>query len=243
MSIVGRHLVQFQRGINSKEGDTEKIIGTWMKERKVRPRKDVVICTKLAGAGRYVRMRSCIVYFLELDRFVDMIFQCYRSWHGIFGKQLKCSKMYPQKNIMKSCEASLKRLDTDYIDVYMLNWPQRYSPQTNWGQSLRYNMEEEEDSYWRSSGGPISYDSLCLSMEDLIKKVKIRGWGLCNDNAYRRRVRGRLWIWGQLRPVPCRAITRYWIEIVMKMVLRRLHRNTMRMWVLWDTPMYLRGVC
>ena len=89
-----------------------------------------------------------------------------------------------QKNIIKSCEASLKRLDTDYIDVYMLNWPQRYSPQTNWGQSLRYNMEEEEDSYWRSSGGPISYDSLCLSMEDLIKKGKIRGWGLCNDNAY-----------------------------------------------------------
>jgi aryl-alcohol dehydrogenase-like predicted oxidoreductase len=75
-------------------------------------------------------------------------------------------------------------LDTDYIDIYMLNWPQRYSPQTNWGQSLRYDIEAEEDSYWRSSGGPISFESLCLSMEDLIQKGKIRGWGLCNDNAY-----------------------------------------------------------
>ena len=35
-------------GYKSKEGDTEKIIGKWMKERKV-SRKDVVISTKIAG--------------------------------------------------------------------------------------------------------------------------------------------------------------------------------------------------
>ena len=29
---------------------------------------------------------------------------------------------------------SLKRLGTDYIDVYQLHWPARYSPQSNWGQ-------------------------------------------------------------------------------------------------------------
>lgn len=33
-------------------------------------------------------------------------------------------------------------------------------------------------------GGPTSFEDLCLSMEDLIQQGKIRGWGLCNDNAY-----------------------------------------------------------
>ena len=42
------------------------------------------------------------------------------------------------------CEGSLKRLGTDYIDVYQLHWPSRYSPQANWGQSLNYNYSVEE---------------------------------------------------------------------------------------------------
>jgi aryl-alcohol dehydrogenase-like predicted oxidoreductase len=33
-------------------------------------------------------------------------------------------------------------------------------------------------------GGPTSFEDLCNSMQDLIQKGKIRGWGLCNDNAY-----------------------------------------------------------
>ena len=33
-------------------------------------------------------------------------------------------------------------------------------------------------------GGPTSFENVCLSMEDLVQSGKIRGWGLCNDNAY-----------------------------------------------------------
>lgn len=33
-------------------------------------------------------------------------------------------------------------------------------------------------------GGPTSFEELCLAMQDLIDEGKIRGWGLCNDNAY-----------------------------------------------------------
>ena len=40
------------------------------------------------------------------------------------------------KSIIADCEASLQRLGTDYLDVYNLHWPARYSPQSNWGQSL-----------------------------------------------------------------------------------------------------------
>eukprot|EP00571_Detonula_confervacea_P010770 CAMPEP_0172297266 /NCGR_PEP_ID=MMETSP1058-20130122/353_1 /TAXON_ID=83371 /ORGANISM="Detonula confervacea, Strain CCMP 353" /LENGTH=498 /DNA_ID=CAMNT_0013006395 /DNA_START=131 /DNA_END=1630 /DNA_ORIENTATION=+ len=88
------------------------------------------------------------------------------------------------KNIKKNCDESLKRLGTDYIDVYQLHWPARYSPQSNWGQSLAYNIETDKSGYWRSGGGATSFEDLCISMQGLIDDGKIRGWGLCNDNAY-----------------------------------------------------------
>ncbi|CAB9497843.1 Aldo-keto reductase (Fragment) [Seminavis robusta] len=88
------------------------------------------------------------------------------------------------KNIKKDCEGSLKRLGTDYIDVYQLHWPARYSPQSNWGQSLQYRQEIDESSYWRGFGGPTSFEDLCLAMEGLVQEGKIRGWGMCNDNTY-----------------------------------------------------------
>ena len=129
-------------GFKANEGDTEKVIAKWMKERKV-ARDKVVIATKITG-GRNVT----------------------------------------PKNIKADCEGSLKRLETDYIDVYQLHWPQRYSPQSNWGQSLAYDIQTDADPYWRAQGGPTSFEDLCLAMESLIQEGKIRGWGLCNDNAY-----------------------------------------------------------
>ena len=126
----------------TQEGNTERVIGKWMKDRKV-SRDKVVIATKITG-GRNVT---------------------------------------PQ-NIAKDCEESLKRLQTDYIDIYNLHWPQRYSPQSNWGQSLAYNIDNDSNLYWRGLGGPTNFEDLCLAMDKLVKQGKIRGWGLCNDNAY-----------------------------------------------------------
>jgi len=74
-------------GRDVQEGDVERCIGDWMKDRKV-SRDRMVIATKITG-GRNVT----------------------------------------PKNIQADCEGSLKRLQTDYIDVYLLHWPQRYSPQ------------------------------------------------------------------------------------------------------------------
>jgi len=128
-------------GGGTSEGDTERVIGDWIKDRKV-PRSDVVISTKITG-GRNVNPR----------------------------------------NIRKDCDGSLQRLQTDYIDVYQLHWPQRYSPQSNWGQSLAYNVDTEA-AQRKFLGAPTSFEDVCLSMEELIQQGKIRGWGLCNDNAY-----------------------------------------------------------
>lgn len=84
-----------------------------------------------------------------------------------------------RKNLFADVEGSLARLGTDYIDVYSLHWPARYSPQANWGQSLMYNHESEK--YYESNAG---FEEIAQAMGDLIKQGKIRGWGLCNDNAF-----------------------------------------------------------
>jgi len=130
----------------AKEGDSEIVIGEWMRTRgfdKGEGRRKVVIASKITG-GRNVT----------------------------------------PKNIKNDCAGSLKRLGTDYLDVYQLHWPARYSPQSNWGQSLAYDLATDKASYWRGMGGPTSFEDLCIAMQDLIDEGKIRGWGMCNDNAY-----------------------------------------------------------
>ena len=42
--------------------------------------------------------------------------------------------------IADACEGSLRRLKSDYIDLFQFHWPARYTPQSNWGQSLEYKQ-------------------------------------------------------------------------------------------------------
>jgi aryl-alcohol dehydrogenase-like predicted oxidoreductase len=84
-----------------------------------------------------------------------------------------------RRNIFEDLEGSLKRLGTDYVDVYLLHWPARYTPQSNWGQSLAYRYEAEK--YYQDNAG---FEEIAQAMGDLIKQGKIRGWGMCNDNAF-----------------------------------------------------------
>jgi len=87
------------------------------------------------------------------------------------------------RNIEADLEGSLKRLGTDYLDLYLLHWPARYTPQANWGQSLEYKQERQEE-LGRYMGGGASFDEICEAMGKMVKQGKIRGWGMCNDNAY-----------------------------------------------------------
>jgi len=84
-----------------------------------------------------------------------------------------------RRTIEADLQASLERLGTDYLDVYMLHWPARYTPQSNWGQSLEYKLESD-----RLSTGRASFDEVADAMGGLVQKGLIRGWGICNDNCY-----------------------------------------------------------
>ena len=71
------------------------------------------------------------------------------------AEYLLVSKVYPhhadQKNIFTSCDASLKRLQTDYLDLYLLHWR-----------------------------GSVPLEETIDCMETLVKTGKIRRWGVSN---------------------------------------------------------------
>lgn len=71
------------------------------------------------------------------------------------GEVLLVSKVYPhnagRRNIFESCEASLRRLGTDYLDLYLLHWR-----------------------------GAIPLAETVECMEQLVRAGKIRRWGVSN---------------------------------------------------------------
>ena len=67
-------------------------------------------------------------------------------------------------NIVADCEGSLRRLRTDRLDVYLLHWPARYTPQANWGQSLAYNIDGEK--YYREVTSFPSYYTIISSVSE-----------------------------------------------------------------------------
>lgn len=78
-----------------------------------------------------------------------------------------------KKNIKAACEASLKRLNTDYIDLYQLHWPNR---NTNYFGSLGFQYNENEDF--------IPLSETLLALEELQKEGKIKHIGLSNETPW-----------------------------------------------------------
>ncbi|MDQ2101669.1 NADP(H)-dependent aldo-keto reductase [Azospirillum isscasi] len=76
-------------------------------------------------------------------------------------------------NIFAAVEASLRRLQTDYIDLYQLHWPDR--PTNRFG-ARNYVHRPEKD------GTPIE-ETLSV-LDDLVKSGKVRHVGLSNETPW-----------------------------------------------------------
>ena len=78
-----------------------------------------------------------------------------------------------RENIEKAVEDSLKRLQTDYIDLYQLHWPDR--PINIFGGGLGYKHIEAET---------VAISETLEVLKDLVKSGKIRYAGLSNETPW-----------------------------------------------------------
>ncbi len=127
-------------GRKETQGNSERIIGTWLKNKK---RDEVVIASKVAGPN------PGLSYIREPQQ---------------FSKEL----------ITSAIENNLKRLQTDFIDVYQLHWPDR---NTNMFGKLAYTHNPNEQ--WEDKIG-----ELVKTMDNLVKAGKIRYYGLSNETPW-----------------------------------------------------------
>ena len=84
---------------------------------------------------------------------------------------------YTAKDISSAIDGNLKRLHTDYIDVYQLHWPER---QANFFGQRGYS----EDMANQSLDDLTPFLETIQALNDEIKKGRIRAYGLSNDTAW-----------------------------------------------------------
>ena len=110
---------------------------------KSRPRDRIILATKATGPGRTM------------------------NW--IRGGELQ----FTRANLNNALEGSLKRLQTDYFDLYQLHWPDRNVPM--FGQ-YHFDPEKEKDT--------VPLLETLEALGDLINAGKIRYWGLSNETPW-----------------------------------------------------------
>ena len=80
---------------------------------------------------------------------------------------------YGEKNITVALEESLKRLKTDYIDLYQLHWPER-----NTNMFGRLGYEHKDDHKWNK------FEDVLKNLKKFIDQGKVRHVGLSNETAW-----------------------------------------------------------
>ena len=80
---------------------------------------------------------------------------------------------YGLKNITEALEGSLKRLQTDYIDLYQLHWPER-----NTNMFGRLGYEHNDNDEWNK------FEDVLGNLKKFIDAGKVRNIGLSNETPW-----------------------------------------------------------
>lgn len=111
---------------------------------KTGKRSEVVLASKIAGPAEFVS--------------------------HIRGGQTR----YNRETIVQALEGSLKRLQTDYLDLYQLHWPER---QTNFFGQLGFEAPEQEEDL-------TPFEETLEVLSEQVQAGKIRHIGLSNETAW-----------------------------------------------------------
>jgi aryl-alcohol dehydrogenase-like predicted oxidoreductase len=120
-------------------------LGAWISDRGIRDR--IVIATEVAGPGNAAGDLS-----------------------HIRGDQRKLDRA----NIRTALEASLRRLKTDYIDIYQIHWPER-AVTTN-GRSRFSFIPDSPDQ--------VAIEETLSVLGELVAEGKVRAIGVCNESPW-----------------------------------------------------------
>jgi len=126
------------------QGKTDEYVGRWLKRQK--RREDFVVMTKVAG----------------------------RSQMALRGRAEDEENRMTAKQMERSVECSLERLQTEYIDVLQLHWPDRYVSLFG-GVPYERNNERDDD---------VPFEEQAEAMYRLIKSGKVRHFGTSNETAF-----------------------------------------------------------
>lgn len=126
------------------QGKTEEYIGQWLRKQ---PRDQLIIATKVSGPSG--------------DQTLPL------TW--IRGGKNRLDRA----NIDQAIAGSLRRLQTDYIDLYQIHWPDRYVP--------LFGAPDYDPQYERET---IPLLEQLEALADLVKAGKIRYVGVSNETPW-----------------------------------------------------------
>ncbi|MCW4153553.1 NADP(H)-dependent aldo-keto reductase [Halomonas sp. 18H] len=78
-----------------------------------------------------------------------------------------------REQVHQAVDASLQRLQTEYIDLYQLHWPERRS---NFFGRLGYQPDEQEDA--------IALEETLAALQEVVQAGKVRAIGLSNETPW-----------------------------------------------------------